>query len=111
LSKRILLVDDEDDVREVAQLSLEMDGPTTFRSLQANPATRDIPVVLLTARLHSADGGRMEGLGVAGNPREALRPAHPRAGRLAGAGAAWLNGSRSHPALVPPSLSNPCLTS
>lgn len=29
----------------------DMDGPTTFRRLQEDPATRDIPVVLLTAKV------------------------------------------------------------
>ncbi|HTW14982.1 MAG TPA: response regulator [Nocardioides sp.] len=29
----------------------DMDGPTTFRHLQEDPATRDIPVVLLTAKV------------------------------------------------------------
>jgi CheY-like chemotaxis protein len=84
-SRRVLLIDDEDDIREVAQLSLEMvahwdvvtassgaeglrraaadrpdaivldvmmpgmDGPTTFSHLRADPQTRHIPVVLLTA--------------------------------------------------------------
>jgi len=87
LTRRVLVVDDEDDIREVAQLSLEimagwevwsaasgeegiriaatmqpdvilldvmmpdMDGPTTFQQLRANPATRDIPVILLTAKV------------------------------------------------------------
>jgi CheY-like chemotaxis protein len=86
-NRRVLLIDDEDDVREVAQLSLEMvakwdvltarsgaeglllaaadqpdaivldvmmpdmDGPATFTRPQANPATRHIPVILLTARI------------------------------------------------------------
>jgi CheY-like chemotaxis protein len=85
--RRVLLIDDEDDVREVVQVSLEivaqwdvltarsgaeglllaasdqpdaivldvmmpgMDGSATFGYLQANPATRDIPVILLTAKL------------------------------------------------------------
>jgi CheY-like chemotaxis protein len=88
--RRVLLIDDEDDIREVAQLSLEMvakwevttassgaegvvraetdqpdaiildvmmpdmDGHTTFRTLQANPATRHIPVILLTAKAPAA---------------------------------------------------------
>jgi CheY-like chemotaxis protein len=100
--RRILVVDDEDDIREVAQLSLEMvggwevlpagsgaealrraeaerpdailldvmmpgmDGPSTFLALQANPATRGIPVILLTAKVQSADRRRFEDLGVAG---------------------------------------------
>ena len=86
-NRRVLLIDDEDDVREVAQISLEMvanwdvltassgaegvlraaadqpdaivldvmmpgmDGSATFSRLQANPATRHIPVVLLTAKI------------------------------------------------------------
>ncbi|MEN9204123.1 MAG: response regulator [Thermostichus sp. DG_1_6_bins_120] len=89
LTRRVLVVDDEDDIREVAQLSLEimagwevwgapsgkegiriaettrpdvilldvmmpdMDGPTTFRQLQANPKTQDIPVILLTAKVRA----------------------------------------------------------
>src|SRR5689334_22271478 len=84
--KRILIVDDEDDIREVAQVSLELvghyevltaargtdgvarartdrpdailldvmmpelDGPATLARLRADPATRDIPVVFLTAK-------------------------------------------------------------
>ncbi len=86
-NRRVLLIDDEDDVREVAQISLEMvgnwdvttarsgaeglalaasglpdaivldvmmpgmDGSATFSHLQANPVTRHIPVVLLTAKV------------------------------------------------------------
>jgi len=85
--KRVLLIDDEDDVREVAQMCLElvanwdvvaarsgaegvllaaesqpdaivldvmmpgMDGSATYSRLQANPATRHIPVILLTAKI------------------------------------------------------------
>lgn len=99
--KRILVVDDEDDIREVAQLSLEMvggwevlaarsgsealslaeverpdailldvmmpdmDGPTTFRNLQTRDATRGIPVVLLTAKVQSAERRQFADLGVA----------------------------------------------
>jgi CheY-like chemotaxis protein len=101
-SKRILLVDDEDDIREVAKLSLEMvagwevitassgregiqkaatekpdavlldvmmpemDGPTTFQALQISPATKGIPVILLTAKVQAADQRRFKSLGVAG---------------------------------------------
>lgn len=100
--KRILVIDDEDDIREVAQLSLEMvggwkalaassgqnglalalteqpnailldvmmpdmDGPTTFHQLQANPATKHIPVILLTAKVLSTDRHRWSDLGVTG---------------------------------------------
>jgi CheY-like chemotaxis protein len=100
--KRVLIVDDEDDIREVAQLSLEMvagwqvltarsgreaiaralsdrpdailldvmmpdmDGPTTYQRLQENPATRGIPVVLLTAKVQAVDQRRLSELGVSG---------------------------------------------
>ena len=99
--KCVLIVDDEDDIREVAALSLEatsdwtiltassgreglekaaaekpdailmdvmmpgMDGPTTFKQLQLNPATARIPVVLLTAKVQGVDQRRFAGLGVA----------------------------------------------
>lgn len=99
-TKRILVIDDEDDIREVAQLCLEtvggwevmtagsgseglvkaeteqpdaivldvmmpgMDGPTTFQKLQANVATQNIPVVLLTAKVQAAEQRRFAELGV-----------------------------------------------
>ncbi len=98
---RVLIIDDEDDIREVAALSLEatvgwtiytansgkagiaeaakqkpeailmdvmmpeMDGPTTFKQLQLNEATRGIPVILLTAKVQGVDQRRFAGLGVA----------------------------------------------
>ena len=100
MSRKILIIDDEDDIREVAALSLEtvagwevlvansgaaglerariekpdailldvmmpgMDGPTTFRELQKVPATSAIPVILLTAKVQSADQRRFADLGV-----------------------------------------------
>ncbi len=100
MSKKILIIDDEDDIREVAALSLEtvagwevivansgaagverakkdrpdvilldvmmpgMDGPTTFRELQKAPTTSSIPVILLTAKVQSADQRRFADLGV-----------------------------------------------
>lgn len=102
MTKRVLIVDDEDDIREVAQLSLEMtagwevlaassggegvrlaraerpdailldvmmpemDGPATFERLQADPETRSIPVVLLTAKVQAGDQRRLAELGVDG---------------------------------------------
>ncbi|MBV9109453.1 MAG: response regulator [Gemmatimonadetes bacterium] len=102
MSRRILIVDDEDDIREVAQMSLEMvagwevipassgeegvrlaaehrpdailldvmmpgmDGPATAARLGGDPATADIPIILLTAKVQPADRRRFEGLGVAG---------------------------------------------
>lgn len=100
LDRRILVVDDDADIREVVQLSLEkvagwqvvsvgsggdalsrlqteavdailldvmmpdMDGPTTYRRLQAEPSTKDIPVIFLTAKVQPADRRRFENLGV-----------------------------------------------
>lgn len=100
MSKRILIIDDEDDIRTIARISLEkiggwevltassgddglataarenpdailldvmmpgMDGPQTFRELQANKATRDIPVIMLTAKVQAADRQHLSDLGV-----------------------------------------------
>jgi CheY-like chemotaxis protein len=100
MSRRILIIDDEEDIRDVAALSLEtiagwqvmvansgsqglaraiehqpdailldvmmpgMDGPTTFRELRKNPATAQIPVLLLTAKVQSSDQRRFADLGV-----------------------------------------------
>jgi CheY-like chemotaxis protein len=102
MSRRVLVVDDDDAIREVAQTSLElvagwqvevassgqeavelcvadppdavlldvmmplMDGPTTFARLQADPRTRMVPVVLLTAKVQPAERRCWEGLGVSG---------------------------------------------
>lgn len=98
---RILYIDDEEDIREIAALSLElepdlevrccasgahgikearawlpslilldvmmpeMDGPTTFATLSADPATASIPVVFITARAQAADVGALKALGAA----------------------------------------------
>ncbi len=99
-AKRILVIDDEQYIREVAQICLEtvagwevltagsgseglataeaqqpdailldvmmpdMDGTTTFQKLQANPATKNIPVILLTAKVQLADRRRYAQLGM-----------------------------------------------
>ncbi|PZD70926.1 Alkaline phosphatase synthesis transcriptional regulatory protein PhoP [Acaryochloris thomasi RCC1774] len=42
----------------------DIDGLTTFKKLQANPATQSIPVILLTAKVQAADQGRYQDLGV-----------------------------------------------
>jgi CheY-like chemotaxis protein len=101
-ARRVLIVDDEDDIREVAQVSLElvghfevltassgrdgvdtaradrpdailldvmmpdMDGPATLAELRADPTTRDIPVLFLTAKTQAAERARLGQLGVAG---------------------------------------------
>ena len=100
--KHILVIDDEDDIREVARMTLDLvggmqvttaasgaegiaaaaevkpdailldvmmpglDGPETFRRLREQDSTRDIPVVLLTAKVQAADRKRFEDLGVTG---------------------------------------------
>ena len=100
-AKRILVIDDDDAIREVAQVALELvggmevllaasgeaglevakrerpdailldvmmpgiDGPSTFRRLQADPTTADIPVVLLTAKVQAADSEAFKELGLA----------------------------------------------
>ncbi len=99
---KVLYVDDEPDIREIAVLALEldseievrsassgaaalqkaaewrpdailldvmmpdMDGPTTFRRLQAHPATREIPVIFLTAKVQAAERKGFAELGVHG---------------------------------------------
>jgi len=101
-TRHVLVVDDDDDVREITQMSLEaiagwrvraanggaralellreerpdavlldvmmpgMDGPATFRAMRADPELRDIPVVLLTAKLQVGREQPWDGLEVAG---------------------------------------------
>lgn len=105
-SPLLLIVDDDDDIREVAATSVEvvngfraltaasgseavrsarenrpdgilldmmmpgMDGLQTLAELRAHPETRDIPVVMLTARI---DGEHPDG-GVAGLIRKPFDP-------------------------------------
>ena len=112
MTKRILVIDDEDDIREVVQLCLktvggwevltacsgdqgltkaeaeqpdailldvmmpEMDGVATFQELQANTATRHIPVILLTAKVQAADQRRFAKLAVAGTISKPFNPLH-----------------------------------
>ncbi len=102
ISKVILIIDDDPDIREVAQASLELigghrthiaangtagltvaatnhpdailldimmpglDGPATLKSLQADPETRDIDVILLTAKLQPAARAHFATIGVRG---------------------------------------------
>ncbi|ABW28471.1 response regulator receiver domain protein [Acaryochloris marina MBIC11017] len=42
----------------------DMDGATTFQKLQANPVTQTIPVLLLTAKIQTADQKRYQAMGV-----------------------------------------------
>ena len=101
-TKRILVIDDEDGIREIIQICLEaaagwdvltaasgseglataqvekpdailldvmmpdMDGPTTFRQLQADPTTQNIPTILLTAKAKISEQQQFIDLGVTG---------------------------------------------
>jgi CheY-like chemotaxis protein len=98
--KRILVVDNEQYIQEVAKICLEtvagwdvitagsgregiiqaetyqpdailldvmmpdMDGLTTFEKLQANSATKEIPVILLTAKIQATDRRRYAQMGI-----------------------------------------------
>lgn len=44
----------------------EIDGVETFRRLQTHPTTKNIPVILLTAKVQPADRMRFAELGIAG---------------------------------------------
>lgn len=44
----------------------DIDGPAAFKRLQESPETQEIPVILLTARVHRADRLRYAQLGVTG---------------------------------------------
>ncbi len=99
-TKRVLVVDNEQYIQEVAKICLEtvagwevltassgqeginqaaawqpdailldvmmpeMDGITTFEKLQANPITKKIPVILLTAKIQAADRRRYNQMGI-----------------------------------------------
>jgi CheY-like chemotaxis protein len=54
----------------------DLDGPATLQQLRANPATRSIPVILLTAQVQAADRYRFASLevqGVISKPFDPLR--------------------------------------
>lgn len=100
MNKKILVVDNEQYIQEVAKICLEtvagwevltassgkegiveaekhqpdailldvmmpdMDGLTAFEHLQANPSTKQIPVILLTAKIQATDRRRYAKLGM-----------------------------------------------
>jgi CheY-like chemotaxis protein len=99
---KVLIIDDEEDIRQIASLSLGilggldvieaeggcdgvekassekpdvilldimmpvMDGPTTLAALRDNPATKEIPVIFLTARAMTTEVERLKSMGAAG---------------------------------------------
>jgi DNA-binding response OmpR family regulator len=101
-TKKVLVIDDEDGIREIIQICLEaaagwdvltaasgseglatardeqpdailldvmmpdMDGPTTFRQLQAHATTKHIPTILLTAKAKISEQQQFIDLGVTG---------------------------------------------
>lgn len=100
-TKQILIIDDDQEILAVAQLTLQTvggwdvltatsgdeglqkaidaqpdailldvmmpdkDGIATLQSLQANPATESIPVILMTAKVQASDQRRFANLGIA----------------------------------------------
>lgn len=122
MTRRILVVDDDELLREVASYALEliggwevrtaasgldaqgcartdrpdailldvmmpgMDGPATVAALRADPSTRDIPVIFLTAKLPPDElgaWGQLRVAGVIGKPFDPMRLADEMA-RLLG---------------------------
>lgn len=110
MSKCVLIVDDEDDARSIAQLALQMqtnwtvlladcgqaaldvaadqcpdvilldmmmpdmDGRATLQRLKANPATQQIPVILVTAKVQPADQASFAELDLAAVFAKPYRP-------------------------------------
>jgi CheY-like chemotaxis protein len=110
MSKHILIVDDEEDVRAIAKLGLEMgagwtvltassgqegltlaatyqpdailldlmmpemDGRATLQRLKANPQTRSIPVILVTAKVQQPDQNPFEDPGIVAVFAKPFRP-------------------------------------
>ena len=52
----------------------EMDGITVFHHLQQNPATQNIPVILLTAKVQASDRARFAQLDIAGTIAKPFEP-------------------------------------
>ncbi|MBW4429685.1 MAG: response regulator [Nostoc desertorum CM1-VF14] len=110
MNRNILIVDDEEDVRAIAKLGLEMgagwnvltacsgrealniaansildvilldmmmpdmDGRATLQQLKANPSTKKIPVILLTAKFQQSDRESFTDLDVAAIFAKPFRP-------------------------------------
>ncbi|MBE9067239.1 response regulator [Leptolyngbya cf. ectocarpi LEGE 11479] len=54
----------------------ELDGPATFRKLQAHPSTKNIPVIFLTAKARNGEKRLFESLGAAGIITKPFEPEH-----------------------------------
>ena len=52
----------------------DMDGPATLRALRSDPATRDIPVVFLTAQSEPVELAALRALGAAGLINKPFNP-------------------------------------
>ncbi|PSB01982.1 response regulator [Merismopedia glauca] len=110
IDRRILVVDDEERLRELVQACLEdlggwdtltaasgedglqilqtqsvnailldvsmpgMDGVAVYERLQANPITKSIPVILLTAKVLPSDRAKFAQMGVAGVISKPIEP-------------------------------------
>lgn len=110
-ARTVLVVDDDDQVREITRLALEvlggwtvveasggseavrlarahqptvvlldvmmpdMDGPATFAAMQADPSTRHVPVILLTAKVQVGQRQLWDGLAIAGVIAKPFSPA------------------------------------
>ena len=110
--RRILLIDDEEDIREVASLTLEtmgdyevfatgngfkgaqiaadvqpdvilldvmmpdIDGPATLALLRQSDATREIPIIFMTAKVQASDRRRLSDLGARGIIAKPFDPIH-----------------------------------
>ncbi|MEA5619775.1 response regulator [Cronbergia sp. UHCC 0137] len=60
----------------------DMDGLTAFEHLQANPATKEIPIILLTAKIQAADRHRYAQRGISNEiafqpPKVIAKPFQP----------------------------------
>jgi CheY-like chemotaxis protein len=109
-NKKILIVEDEDGLRQIIQFSLEaaagwevltaasgseglikaeaeqpdailldvmmpdMDGDETFRRLQANALTKDIPTIFLTSKASISEQQELLDLGVSGAIAKPIKP-------------------------------------
>ena len=107
---KVLLVDDEPDIRKIGEMSLrrvggwdvvlassgreavalaasarpdvilldvmmpDMDGPTALAELRARPATAEVPVIFITAKVQKHEIDRYLSLGVAGVIRKPFDP-------------------------------------